>query len=302
MHVVVQREDLPVHVHQIDQCHSFATELLFKVNVENLCKSDQHNLSLVISKGFKTLLVFVLKVLFSHEEHVWQAQQVNYQGDDQDWWVEHQGDNQVKGILAFEGLALVVQWNVDRVDDAFYVEQWEKRNWEDCCNEAIHQDHEGILDFEEEVTHSFALKHNHWDEEWQSDQTNGEEGCGDSSIGVVVALRVLELDDLHSSDGIDVLPHVLVPVDEHCHQEAEQQNLEDVNEDGDESLTLWFFVVGEALSSIDSIEDVKDDQVEAWLLYFEFLVQLSANNNEGDNNETECNHELLKLSNHEGDH
>lgn len=149
----------------------------------------------------------------------------------------------MNGVLSLIVFSLVVDLDVNCVGYTFGVQDWQERNSEEDGDEAIHHDHEHILELEHEVTHSVTLEKDHWEDQWKSEDTDGEEGIGHSTIDLVVASRVLQFDDVHSSDGIDVGPDVLVSVDEHGNQETEKKDLEYVNEDQDEDLSLGLFVL-----------------------------------------------------------
>lgn len=77
MQVINQSKDDSMHSHQFNQGSSFASEQLLKVNIEDLDESLEHNLGLLRSQGFQTLLVFVLEVLVTLEHVVWQTQEIN---------------------------------------------------------------------------------------------------------------------------------------------------------------------------------------------------------------------------------
>lgn len=47
MHVFNNLEDSRVHLHQLDQCHSFSSKQLLEVDIENLCESSQDNRNLL---------------------------------------------------------------------------------------------------------------------------------------------------------------------------------------------------------------------------------------------------------------
>jgi hypothetical protein len=78
------------------------------------------------------------------------------------------------------------------------------------------------LDLQNEIIESFTFKNYDWDDEWKHDYTDGEESDCNSTIEFIVAVGVFQLDDVHSSESIEVGPHKLVSVDEHGNQEAEK--------------------------------------------------------------------------------
>jgi hypothetical protein len=118
------------------------------------------------------------------------------------------------------------------------------------------------LDLQDEVIESLALEDDYWDDEWKHDDTNGEESDGYSSVKFVVAVGVLQLDDVHSSECLKVGPYKLVSVDEHGNQEAQKEHIENEYEKSDKDFSLRELITAEVLFTVETIEDIKDNLEE----------------------------------------
>lgn len=112
------------------------------------------------------------------------------------------------------------------------------------------------MDLQDEIVKSFTLENYNWNDEWQHDDTDWKEGDCHSSVKFVITVRVLQLDDVHSSQGFEVVPDKLVSVDEHGDQETEEHDVEDEHKQRNEDLSLWELVLGEVLLTVETIEDV----------------------------------------------
>lgn len=62
MEILDQRENLSVHLHQLNEGHTFTSELLLEVHVEDLGKSCKDNINLRLVKDLQRILVLELKV------------------------------------------------------------------------------------------------------------------------------------------------------------------------------------------------------------------------------------------------
>lgn len=85
----------------------------------------------------------------------------------------------------------------------------------------------------------------------------------------------------------------MVSVDEHGNEEAQEENLENIDKNENEDFTLWLLILREVLSTIDTVEDVKDSLVDTWDFNFELSVELSSDDDERKHNRPKGNHELL---------
>jgi len=131
------------------------------------------------------------------------------------------------------------------------------------------------LEFQEEVVEALALEPDHGQHEGQQNDVDGEEGDGHSSDHSVVARAVLQLNDVHSTEGVDVLVNVAVPVDEHRDQEAQKENVEQVGEGSDVDLALRVSVLREVLVAVDAVEYQQGSLEEGdALVHDEFDLQL----------------------------
>lgn len=136
------------------------------------------------------------------------------------------------------------------------------------------------MDLQDEVIESLRLEDDNRDDEWQHDDAVWEECNSNASKEAVVAAAVLQLDYILPSQSVQVLPNELVLIDEHSHQEAEKQDVEDVNEDCDESLTLWECEIIKILLTIECIEDIKNNLEHCRVLLLQLFGELHSNNDE----------------------
>ena len=125
-------------------------------------------------------------------------------------------------MLAFVVLSLVVEDYENGIHNQLHVEQWNDWNWNEESQKAVHQNHQSVLNLQNEIIESFTLENYDWNDEWKHDDADWKERDGNSPVKFVVAVGVLQLDDVHSSKSIEVGPHKLVSVDEHGNQEAEK--------------------------------------------------------------------------------
>ena len=121
------------------------------------------------------------------------------------------------------------------------------------------------------VVQSFTLESDHSRDEWEQDDTDGEEGNCDGGVGLVITSAILQFDDVHSSEGIQVSVHKLVSVDEHGDEEGQEQNVEYEHEQGDENGTL-FRVLVEFLLPIQTVEDVLEHLEECRFLFLQDFI------------------------------
>ena len=112
------------------------------------------------------------------------------------------------------------------------------------------------MHLEDEIVKSFTLENDNWNDKWKHNNADWEEGNCYSSIKLIVTVGVLQLDDVHSSECIEVGPHKLVSVDEHGNQETEKKHIEDEHEKCDENLALWELILSKVLLTIEAIENV----------------------------------------------
>ena len=134
--------------------------------------------------------------------------------------------------------SLVVEENVNSIHNQLHVEQWNDWQRDDSTQKAVHQNHKGVLHLQDEVIESFTGEDDHWNDKWKHDDTYWEESDGHSTIKLVITVRVLQFDDVHSSNSIKVGPYRLVSVDEHGNQKAEKQDVENEYKQRNENLTL----------------------------------------------------------------
>ena len=158
------------------------------------------------------------------------------------------------------------------------------------------------MNFEDEVTQSFTFSKNNWNNEWQNTNTDWEECNCDTTCKFIKTRTVFKSDNVHSSDGIEILVNKLVTVDEHGNQEAEQKDVEDVNKHRDEDLTLWIGIVIKVLFTVETIKDVQNYLEEGRFFDLQLFIQLSSNNDESTNEHSESYSEFLELTDHFVDH
>ena len=101
---------------------------------------------------------------------------------------------------------------------------------------------------------------------------------------------------------IDVFPHVLVSVDEHGNEEAEEQDVKDVDEECDVGLTFWESELVEFLFTIEAIKDIKEYLKDRGLINLQLRSKLHTNDDEESNQQAKSSYELLELWHHVSDH
>jgi len=118
------------------------------------------------------------------------------------------------------------------------------------------------LHFEDEVVEPLAFGQYHcWDKR-KENHADWEESDRNTSDDLVKTRAVLQLDDVHSAQSIEVLEYDLVSVDEHGDQEAQEQDVENVYEEGYEDLAFWVREIIKVLLTIQTIKDVENDLEE----------------------------------------
>ena len=130
-------------------------------------------------------------------------------------------------MLAFVVLSLVVEENENGIHNQLHVKHWDDWDRNDESQKAVHQNHQSVLNLQNEIIESFTFENYDWNDKWKHNDTDREESNGNSTVKFIIAVGVLQLDDVHSSESIKVGPYKLVFVDEHGNQEAEEQNVED---------------------------------------------------------------------------
>jgi len=146
-------------------------------------------------------------------------------------------------MLTFIVLSLVVEVNENGIHNQFQVKNWDDWKGNQESQEAVHQNHKGVLDLQNEIVKSFTLENYNWDDEWKHDDTDREESDGHSSVKFVITVRVLQLDDVHSSQGFEVVPDKFVSVNEHGNQKAQEHYVEDEYKQRNENLSLWELIL-----------------------------------------------------------
>ena len=159
-------------------------------------------------------------------------------------------------MLTFVVLSLVVEVNENGIHNQFQVKHWNdwQRNQE--SQKAVHQNHEGVLDLQNEIIKSFTLENYNWNHKWKHDDTDWEESDGYSSVKFVITVRVLQLYDVHSSQSFQVVPNKLVSVNEHSNQEAKKHYVEDKNKQCNENLSLRELILRKVLLPVKPIKDI----------------------------------------------
>lgn len=118
------------------------------------------------------------------------------------------------------------------------------------------------MHFEDEVVKSLTFyQHYCWDK-WKENDADGEESNGNTSNYLIKTGAILQLDNVHSAQSVKVLEYDFVSVNEHSDQEAQKQNVEDVDEEGNEYLSFRVGEIIEVLLTIETIKDVEDDLEE----------------------------------------
>ena len=88
-------------------------------------------------------------------------------------------------------MSLVVHHDVGSVDHALGVQDWDHRDRDDDCKQAVHDDHESILNLQDEVVESLAFEKDYGKDEWKHYDADGEESDCDAPEELVVAAAVL---------------------------------------------------------------------------------------------------------------
>ena len=94
---------------------------------------------------------------------------------------------------------------------------------------------------------------------------------------------------------IDVYPYVFVPVDEHGNEEAEEQDVEDVDEEGDVGLAFWEPELVELLFTVESIKDIKEYLEDGGLINLQLRSKLHTHDHEQTNQQAKSSYKLLEL-------
>ena len=134
----------------------------------------------------------------------------------------------------------------------------------DGSDEAVKYNQNGVLHFEDEVVEPLAFGQYHcWDKR-KENHADREESDRNTSEDRVKTQIVLQLDDVLSTQSIEVLEYDLVFVDEHGDQEAQEQDVENVYEEGYDDLILWVreIIKFKVLLTIQTIKDVENDLEE----------------------------------------
>jgi hypothetical protein len=195
-------------------------------------------------------------------------------------------------------LSLVVDGDVDSIYNNLEVQEWDDWENKSHCNDTIHQHHHNVLELEHGVTQSSTPQEDDGDHEWKRQDVNWEESEGCTTYKLVVSNTVLQLDDVESSVSIQVLEHLLVPVDEHSCKEGKEHDFEQEHEDGNVGLTNWHLEFREVHVSIECIEQVQEDDQEGSLFILELITQHSSDQDEQTNDETKCGEESRELIHH----
>lgn len=86
MQILNDTEDFGMHLHQLNESHTFVTPKLFEIDVKDLCKSEHNHINLCIVQNFKSLLVLVLKTSFVFHQQAWKVNEIYAErADDQEW-------------------------------------------------------------------------------------------------------------------------------------------------------------------------------------------------------------------------
>ena len=75
--VLNQREDSSVHLHELDERHTFSCELFHEIQVENLGECGKDDINLLIIKNLQGSLILELKVSLVNQKQAWKAEQIN---------------------------------------------------------------------------------------------------------------------------------------------------------------------------------------------------------------------------------
>jgi len=70
MKVIDELKDFSVHNHQLNKCGELSRVVLFKVDIKDLCKSDENHVNLRLSKDFQWLLVLKFESPFIFKEKI----------------------------------------------------------------------------------------------------------------------------------------------------------------------------------------------------------------------------------------
>ena len=129
-------------------------------------------------------------------------------------------------MLSFVILSLIVELNENGIGDQLEIQHWNDWNRNQGSQKTIHQNHESILNLQNEIIKSFTLENYNWNYKWKHDDTDWKEGNGDTSVQLIIAIGIFQFDNVHSSEGIKISPDKLVSVNEHSNQEAKKQHIE----------------------------------------------------------------------------
>lgn len=112
------------------------------------------------------------------------------------------------------------------------------------------------MNLQNEIIESFTLENYDWNDKWKHNDTDREESNGNSTIKFIIAVGILQFDDVHPSESIKVGPNKFVFVDEHGNQETEEQNVEDEHKQRNKNLSCWELILGKVLLSIESVKNI----------------------------------------------
>ena len=141
MKILNEWEDLSMHHHKLNEGHEFATVNFEEVDVKNLDEGYQHLVSLIFIRGVIVLLILEFKILFILEKERRQSQDVNKQWQQDDYWAEEDGTQELNNALTFVRLPLVVEIDVEWIADAFDVKEWNQKDREEDWDHDVDNDH-----------------------------------------------------------------------------------------------------------------------------------------------------------------
>jgi len=113
--VVDDAHDGPVLDHGVDEGSALVLVLLLEVDVENTHEDGVHLVDLVVVHLLKGVLVLELEALLFLQQHVHQVEEVYDERQEDEHWVQQQGEDYVHEILALVGLSTILEQDVDGV-------------------------------------------------------------------------------------------------------------------------------------------------------------------------------------------
>lgn len=119
-------------------------------------------------------------------------------------------------------MSLIVEVYENGIHNQLQVKHWDNWQGNDESQEAVHQNHKGVLDLQNEIIESFTLENYNWNDEWKHDDTDWEESDCDPTVKSVVTVGIFQFDYVHSSKSFQIVPYKLVSVNEHGNQKAEK--------------------------------------------------------------------------------